>query len=103
MSQVFLGSRLPSVNELKKRADYVFKFSIANNKRIENVKEIMIEMDSKLVYNSGFTPAEMTAVLMHEIGHKTMTNELTMVAAGMAVNSIMKSIGLATAIVPKID
>ena len=43
--------------------------------KFESCKEFIIEFDSKLIYEIGATPKEITAALIHEIGHKAFSTK----------------------------
>lgn len=73
-SNYFFGMHIfPSKAERKRITDILINSK--HNEKIENLREVIIEIDSKLLNNVGATPREITSVLLHEIGHKVHSNK----------------------------
>lgn len=82
----------PSKRELYKIADKVVR--IDEKIQFENCSEFIIELDSKLVYHVGATAREITAAILHEIGHKVYSKEAQIRAKVMFMSSTMKYAGI---------
>lgn len=58
----------PSRADLPKIADVIIK--VDERVQFERCQGCVIELDSKLIYDLGATPEEITAGLLHEVGHR---------------------------------
>ena len=88
----FYGMRVyPSQEEIKKMAIVIIDKD-NEGLQFESCKEVVIEIDSKLIDMA--TPREMTAVLIHEVGHKAVNSKESqnlkkLVVAEMAIAGIV--------------
>jgi hypothetical protein len=87
----------PSKKELYNIADKVIR--VDEKIHFENCKEFILELDSKLVYNVGATPKEITAAILHEIGHKVYSKQAQIRAKVMFMNSALKYGGVVAGVV----
>jgi len=72
-----------------------------NNKvQFENCKEFIIELDSKLIYDLDITPREITAAILHEIGHKVYDKDI-LIRTKFQFLSSLTTIGGATVLIVK--
>lgn len=77
-SNYFFGMRVyPSEEELKRIALKIVESKDKTSIKFEKCKNVLIEIDPDLLWNKDInaTPREITAVLLHEIGHKIYSNE----------------------------
>jgi hypothetical protein len=87
----------PAKKELYNIADKVVK--IDQKVQFTNCSEFVLELDSKLVYSLGATPREITAALLHEIGHKVYSKQAQIRSKIMFMNSAGKYLGIAGGLV----
>ena len=86
---------IPTEKKLLEITDKVIKDG--DKVKFESCKDFIIEIDSKLVYDMGATPREITAALIHEIGHKVFSTEEQVRLYGIFTAEILKfgAIGMA--------
>jgi hypothetical protein len=82
----------PAKKELYNIADKVI--TVDKKVKFENCREFIIELDSKLMYQLGATPREITSALLHEVGHKVYGREAQIRSKVMFLNSAIKYGGL---------
>ena len=56
--------------------------------------EFVIEFDSKLVFDLGASPKEITAALLHEIGHKVFYTQTQIRAKATLALEVIKMVGV---------
>lgn len=96
----FFGAHIiPTEKECYKLADNIAR--VNKNIKFEQCSEFVIELDSKLIYTLDATPEEITAVILHEIGHKVFysKNKVQMkekLIATLLANGALSSVAIIT-------
>jgi hypothetical protein len=83
----------PTKKELYKIADKVIHLD--QKVQFENCTEFVLELDSKLIYDIGATPKEITAAILHEIGHKVYSKKSQIRSKVLFLNACLKNVAIA--------